>query len=152
MSNCTKNAGDILKNEKNMGIWIFAEIFEIAKILQIYKGKVRMGHFKSAAILCSVHRFCSNFFWKLQKDKVGKVKKFEHMIAIEKKCAIANGRSCGSLRPPPRTHRVKKYSFYRKIIEEHQLSSIDLFHVNCEGCEWEMIENLLASDLVKKMR
>ena len=44
MTNCTKGGVDIFKNEKNMGIWIFAEIFEIAKILQIYKGKIRRGN------------------------------------------------------------------------------------------------------------
>jgi len=43
----------------------------------------------------------------------------------------------------------------RNIIKDTTSNSvvpIDLFHVNCEGCEWEMIENLLATDLVKKMR
>ena len=75
MTNCTKGRVDIFKNEKNMGILIFAEIFEIAKILQIYKGKVGRGDFKMAAILCCVHQFCSIFF-KLRIYKVGKVKKF----------------------------------------------------------------------------
>ena len=37
-----------------------------------------------AAILRWVHRFSSNFFQKLRNYKVGKVKKFEHMVAIEK--------------------------------------------------------------------
>ena len=40
-----------------------------------------------------------NFFFKLHNYKVGKVKKFEHMV--EEKCAIANGRSGGSLRSLP---------------------------------------------------
>ena len=29
---------------------------------------------------------------------------------------------------------------------------IDLLHVNCEGCEWEMFENLIENDLLKKIR
>ena len=31
-------------------------------------------------------------------------------------------------------------------------SEISLLHVNCEGCEWEMLENLLKeTDLIKKV-
>ena len=29
---------------------------------------------------------------------------------------------------------------------------IDLLHVNCEGCEWEMFENIIENDLHKKIR
>ena len=63
-----------------------------------------MGNFKSAIFLYLVHQFCSKkkFSKNLQNYKVGKAKKFEHMVAIEKiKCAIAKGRSCGFLRPIP---------------------------------------------------
>ena len=32
-------------------------------------------------------------------------------------------------------------------------SEISLLHMNCEGCEWEMLENLLKdTDLIKKVR
>ena len=32
-------------------------------------------------------------------------------------------------------------------------SEISLLHMNCEGCEWEMLENLLdAPDLIQKVR
>ena len=51
MNNCTKDEVDIFKIEKNMAIRIFGEIFEIAKILQIYKGKVGRDNSKSAHIL-----------------------------------------------------------------------------------------------------
>ena len=37
-----------------------------------------------AVILRWVHRFRSNFSLKLRNYIVGKVKKFEHMVAIEK--------------------------------------------------------------------
>ena len=30
---------------------------------------------------------------------------------------------------------------------------VDLLHVNCEGCEWEMLENLLTeTDLIRKVQ
>ena len=32
-------------------------------------------------------------------------------------------------------------------------SEISLLHMNCEGCEWEMLENLLKeADLIKRVR
>ena len=36
----------------------------------------------------------------------------------------------------------------RKISKQ---GKIDLFHVNCEGCEWEMFENIIENGLHKKM-
>ena len=32
---------------------------------------------------------------------------------------------------------------FRDILEGHGVDEVDLLHVNCEGCEWEMMENLL---------
>ena len=41
MSNCTKDGVDIFKNEKNMGICMFGEIFEIlGKSLEFIKEKL----------------------------------------------------------------------------------------------------------------
>ena len=41
----------------------------------------------------------------------------------------------------------------KRIIEDHKGSGeIDLFHVNCEGCEWEMLENIIKNGLHKKMK
>jgi hypothetical protein len=30
--------------------------------------------------------------------------------------------------------------------------TIDLLHVNCEGCEWEMFENLIEAGVMKTIR
>ena len=81
--------------KKNMSIAIFEEIFEFTKIHQ----KKKLG-----GAICKMPPFgtqCTNLthFFKLCNYKVGKVKKICTMIAI-KKCAIANGVSCGFLRPP----------------------------------------------------
>ena len=33
-----------------------------------------------------------------------------------------------------------------------QQAAVDLLHVNCEGCEWEMLENLLKDpDVISKV-
>ena len=50
------------KDEKNMSISIFEEIFEFTKIRQVYKGKVGRGNFQNVAIQRSVHQFDSIFF------------------------------------------------------------------------------------------
>jgi FkbM family methyltransferase len=36
--------------------------------------------------------------------------------------------------------------------EELGKPSIDLLHMNCEGCEWEMLERLISSDIVDKVQ
>ena len=36
--------------------------------------------------------------------------------------------------------------------EELGKPSIDLLHMNCEGCEWEMLETLISSDIIHKVR
>ena len=69
-----------------------------------------MGNFKSAIILCSVHQFYSkkkSFSKKLQNYNVGKVKKFEHMVAIEKKMCNRERKKLWVPKTHPRTHRVK---------------------------------------------
>ena len=36
---------------------------------------------------------------------------------------------------------------------EGMAEEISLLHMNCEGCEWEMLENLLKeADLIKKVK
>ena len=110
-----------------MGVWIFGEIFEIAKILQIYKENVGRGNFKMAAILRWVLRFCSTFFQKLRNNKVGKVKKFEYMVAIENKCGSGHRklRVCGIKNPvwsspfhlpPSRPHPLPRLIFVMYFI------------------------------------
>ena len=32
------------------------------------------------------------------------------------------------------------------------VNDIDLFHANCEGCEWEMMENILDPGIHEKMK
>lgn len=36
--------------------------------------------------------------------------------------------------------------------EELGKPSIDLLHINCEGCEWEMLETMISSGIVNKVR
>ena len=62
MTNCPKDEESSFKNEKNMSISFFEEIFEFTRIRQVYKGKVGRGNFYNVAIWRSVHQFDSNFF------------------------------------------------------------------------------------------
>jgi len=39
-----------------------------------------------------------------------------------------------------------------KILTSGTGGKIDLLHVNCEGCEWEMLENLIEDDIHKNIR
>ena len=34
---------------------------------------------------------------------------------------------------------------FRDILEGHGVDEVDLLHVNCEGCEWEMLENIIQA-------
>ena len=48
-------------------------------------------------------------------------------------------------------------STFRSLLNVRHLeglsSEVSLLHMNCEGCEWEMLENLLdATDLIQKVR
>ena len=45
MTYCPKEKESSFKNEKNMSISLFEEIFEYTKISQVYKGKVVRGNF-----------------------------------------------------------------------------------------------------------
>ena len=45
MTNYPKDEESSFKNEKNMSISFFEEIFEFTKIRQVYKGKVERGNF-----------------------------------------------------------------------------------------------------------
>ena len=38
------------------------------------------------------------------------------------------------------------------ILEDSDRDIIDLLHVNCEGCEWEMLERIIETDLQSKIR
>ena len=94
-------------SSKMRKIWgfesFFEKIFEIAKILQIYKRKVGMGNFKSAIFLYLVHQFCSkkSFLKTCRIIKQGKPRSLNTWLLLKRKCAIAKGRSCGFLRPIP---------------------------------------------------
>ena len=45
MTNYPKDEESSFKNEKNMSISFFEEIFEFTRIRQVYKGKVGRGNF-----------------------------------------------------------------------------------------------------------
>lgn len=40
----------------------------------------------------------------------------------------------------------------QEVWKEMGNPSIDLLHMNCEGCEWEMLETLLWSEIIHKVR
>ena len=62
LTNYPKDVESSFKNEKDMSISFFEDVFEFTQIRQIYKGKVGRGDFKMATILRWVHRFRSNLF------------------------------------------------------------------------------------------
>ena len=62
MTNNPKDEESSFKNEKNMSVSFFEEIFEFTGICQVYKGNVWRGNFLNAAFRRSVHQFDSNFF------------------------------------------------------------------------------------------
>ena len=42
-----------------------------------------------------------------------------------------------------------------RVIKELSKSNggfVDLLHVNCEGCEWEMMDNILENNLLPSIR
>lgn len=48
------------------------------------------------------------------------------------------------------------FSIFRSLLNVRQLeglsSEISLLHMNCEGCEWEMLESLLKdADVINKV-
>ena len=48
------------------------------------------------------------------------------------------------------------FSIFRNLLNVRQLeglsSEISLLHMNCEGCEWEMLESLLKdADVINKV-
>ena len=47
---------------------------------------------------------------------------------------------------------IKEASRVIKEISEENGGFVDLLHVNCEGCEWEMMENILENNLLPNIR
>ena len=41
---------------------------------------------------------------------------------------------------------------FKTLREISSRGKIDLFHVNCAGCEWEMFENIIENGLHKRMK
>ena len=37
-------------------------------------------------------------------------------------------------------------------LSEHSGGFVDLLHVNCEGCEWEMLDNIINNNLLPSIR
>ena len=64
--------------------WIFAKIFQIAIIVETYKGNLWGANFQTAGIRSKVRQFWSNFFCKSRYYKVRKVKKFRGTFSIWK--------------------------------------------------------------------
>ena len=40
----------------------------------------------------------------------------------------------------------KAHYFTRDILSRYGAVEVDLMHVNCEGCEWEMLENMVETE------
>ena len=36
--------------------------------------------------------------------------------------------------------------------DTQEITTVDLLHVNCEGCEWEMFENLIETGVMQTIR
>ena len=47
---------------------------------------------------------------------------------------------------------IKKASEEILTVSQKSAGTIDLLHVNCEGCEWEMLEDIIESGHHKNIR
>ena len=100
--------------------WIFAKIFQIAIIVETYKGNLWGANFQTAGIRSKVRQFWSNFFLQVTLLQSTKSQEVSGYLFYLKNLAIARRKKCGSLGPPPCRvdrvkHQLKTSNFHLKL-------------------------------------
>ena len=130
---------------------------ETGKNFIICSGKVPKNHIKSNLTVTVLN---SKFEWRVKKFSYAKIVTIFLLFRTVKltKSDILGEGTFGMSETAKKSDdeivelKIREASKVLKMISSKPEGVIDLFHVNCEGCEWEMMENIISNGLHKKMK